>query len=212
MTQSTIEKNLTGNPNRNPLFEKRETLKEVIGGKEPTKKTLEGLVAPGDPSQKIIELSGITENQSQIFPLGTPNFRTLWSIESVSITFSALIIASGALPLPQNGEIGRQQIGVNLWIGGKIQPFILAEAPLNNLTTWEQISGEIHSGNGAEYLRRKLYMLELLSPLELSRGEQLAISFYMKETATQKLSKQMEGFLLMPSVVVSFDQEYPKLR
>lgn len=210
MSQSTIEKNLAGTPNRNPLFSAPGEFLFSFFPNEPGKKTVEAIVAPDDFPQRIIQLNINQGFESQIFPLGTPNMRTHWYVQNVAVTLGALLEATGALPIPANGEIGRFQIGVNLWIGGKVYPFVLAEMSLNNLATWEEVKGEIHSGNAAEYLKRKLYLLEMISPLVLSKAEQMGISFTLKATATQKLSKQMNCFLISPTVIMTFEQEFQK--
>lgn len=207
MSQSTIEKNLSGTPSRNSSSSAGEFLTDYFKG-EPTLKNIEGIVAPGDFSQKVIELNTVNGFESQIFPLGTPSMRTLWYVENVAVTLSALLFANGALPIPANGEVGRFQIGVNLWIGGKVYPFTLTEMSMNNMTTWEFKGGELFHGVGAEYLRRKLYLLEMISPLILSKAEQVGISFTLKATATQKLAKQMSCFLIAPTVVMTFEQEF----
>lgn len=210
MSQSTIEKNLAGAPNRNPLFAPPGEFVGNFFTGEPTKKTIEAIVAPGDFSQRVVLLDIVQGFESQIFPLGTPNMRTHWYVQNVAVTLSAILEATGALPIPANGEVGRFQIGVNLWIGGKVYPFVLAEMPMSNMATWSEKKGEITSGNGAEYLKRKLYLLEMISPLVLSKAEQMGISFTVKATATQQLAKQMTCLLIAPTVVMTFEQEFEK--
>lgn len=206
MSQSTIEKNLI--QTQFGIFTPTHNLAELFT-KEPGKKIVEEMIAPNDFVQQVVQVN-LQEgkiNESQIFPLGAPQMRTLWQVQSISISFSAFVFASGALPIPLSGEVGRYQIGANVWIGGRSYPFFLTEVPMSNITGWENVNGAIKSGNGAEYVKRRQYVLELFSPIELSKAQDLAISLFMVGTEKQKLPKQMSVMFINPLVIVNYDAE-----
>jgi hypothetical protein len=209
VAQRSIEQNLSASSNLPPIYQKNETLQQLLNASAKTvREKIEAIVAPDDLGSPIVSLT-LFENEAQSprYTLGAPRLRTLWRIQNVSVTFSELVVASGALPIPKNGEVGRYQVGVYLWLGGVRYPFFLNEAPMTNLTTFESITGELHSGIGVEYLRRKQYVLELQSPIELSRSFDLGISIFLKESEKQKLAKQITATMIAPFVTVTLEQE-----